>query len=310
MRYFKRKHLLGLKDLKKEEIEEILQTAKEFKEILKRPIKKTPALRGKTVANLFFEPSTRTRISFELAAKFLSADVVNFSAQSSSLKKGESILDTLFNIEALGADIVVIRDSNSGTPHFLSKYSKATIINAGDGINEHPTQALLDMYTIKERKGTLEGLNVLIIGDILHSRVARSNIFGLKKFGCKITLCGPPTLLPESFKELDVQISYNLDEVLKDKDVIIMLRMQFERQKAVFVPSLREYRQLYSLNKYRYKLIKKDTLILHPGPVNWDTEIHSELKERLHSLILEQVKNGLAVRMALFYLLKENESSN
>ncbi len=305
MRYFKRKHLLGLKELKREEIEEILQTAEEFKEILKRPIKKTPALRGKTVVNLFFEPSTRTRISFELAAKFLSADVVNFSAQSSSLIKGESVLDTLFNVESLGANIVIIRDSHTGTPHFLSKHSKASIVNAGDGINEHPTQALLDMYTIKEKKKKLEGLNVLIIGDILHSRVARSNIFGLKKFNCKITLCGPPTFLPESFKELGVEIGYELDKVLKDKDVVIMLRMQFERQRAFFVPSLREYRELYSLDKYRLSKMKKDVLILHPGPVNWDIEIHSELKSKLHSLILEQVENGLAVRMALLYLLKE-----
>lgn len=299
-----KKHLLGIKDLSKDEIEEILNQAKVFKEVSQRQVKKTPALRGKTVVNLFFEPSTRTRISFELAAKRLSADVINVASQASSLAKGESLIDTLQNIEALSCDIAIVRHTVAGTPHILAEHTHASVVNAGDGSNEHPTQGLLDMFTVKERLGTLQNLNVVIVGDILHSRVARSNMWGFLKFGCGITLCAPPTLIPRDIdEEQGVRVSYDLTESLKRADVVIMLRIQKERQATHFFPSLREYVRYFSLNDTTAKALGKNTLVLHPGPVNWDTEISSSLKERLSPLILDQVTNGLAVRMAVLYLL-------
>ena len=299
------KHLLDLKNTPKEWIEEVFRVATSFKEVLTRPLKKVPALRGKTVVNLFFEPSTRTRISFEMAAKFLSADVINFSTSVSSIQKGESLLDTLRNIESLSADIVVVRDSSPGTPYILSKYTQASVVNAGDGTHSHPTQALLDMFTVKQKKGRLEGLKVLIVGDILHSRVARSNIEGFTKFGAQVSVCGPANLIPFYISDWKVKVYYDFDQALEDKDVIIMLRIQRERQNKGYIPSLREYRYLYSLNRERFHRLKKDTLIMHPGPVNWDIEISSKIKPYVHPLILEQVNNGLAIRMAVLYLLSQ-----
>ncbi len=302
---FRKRHLLSMADLTPQEIEEVFSAAKSFKEVLRRPVKKVPALRGKTVVNLFFEPSTRTRISFEMAAKFLSADVINFSSSVSSIQKGESFLDTLRNIESLSADIVVVRDTSPGTPQILARHTRAKVINAGDGTHEHPTQALLDMFTVKEKKGCLEGLKVLIVGDILHSRVARSDILGFQKFGCKISLCGPPNLLP-FYLQSKIEFYYNLDQALEEKrDVIIFLRMQRERQNRGFIASLREYVDLYSLTPSRFRKVKSSALIMHPGPVNWDIEISSSVKPQVHPLILEQVNNGLCVRMALLYLISQ-----
>lgn len=302
MRWSK-KHLLGIKELSCEEIETIFEVANSFRELSQREVKKAPALRGKTVINLFFESSTRTRTSFELAAKRLSADVLNFSASSSSLTKGESIVDTIKNLESYHPDILVIRISQSASLYSLSKYTNASIVNAGDGCNEHPTQALLDMFTVREIKKTLKNLKVLIVGDILHSRVARSNIFGFQKFSSHVRVCGPPTLIPYEFEKMGVEIFYNLDEAIKDCDVIIFLRIQKERQKVSFFPTLREYVENFSLTVERAKRLKEDCLILHPGPVNWDIEITSQLKDKLHPLILKQVENGLAIRMAVLYLV-------
>lgn len=300
---WKKKHILGIKGLSREELETIFSLANSFKEISQREVKKVPALRGKTLINLFFENSTRTRTSFELAAKRLSADVVNFSSSASSLTKGETIIDTIKNLESYRPDIMVIRINSSASLGSFTKYTQASIVNAGDGRNEHPTQALLDMFTAKEIKGTLEGLKVLIVGDIAHSRVARSNIFGFEKFSSKVTVCAPPTLIPYEFSKTGVDISYNLDEVIEDADVIIMLRIQKERQGSSFFPSLREYVDKFSLTPQRLKKTKKDCIIMHPGPINWDVEISSALKERLHPLILKQAENGLAVRMAALYLV-------
>jgi len=298
-----KKHLLGIKELSCEEIETVFEVANSFRELSQREVKKAPALRGKTVINLFFESSTRTRTSFELAAKRLSADVLNFSASSSSLTKGESIVDTIKNLESYYPDILVIRIFQSASLYDLSKYTNASIVNAGDGCNEHPTQALLDMFTVREIKKTLKNLKVLIVGDILHSRVARSNIFGFQKFSSHIRVCGPPTLIPYEFEKLGVEIFYDLDEAIKDCDVIIFLRIQKERQKVSFFPTLREYVENFSLTVERAKRLKEDCLILHPGPVNWDIEITSQLKDKLHPLILKQVENGLAIRMAVLYLV-------
>jgi len=298
-----KKHLLGIKELSCEEIETIFEAANSFRELSQREVKKAPALRGKTVINLFFESSTRTRTSFELAAKRLSADVLNFSASSSSLTKGESIVDTIKNLESYHPDILVIRISQSASLYDLSKYTNASIVNAGDGCNEHPTQALLDMFTVREIKKTLRNLKVLIVGDILHSRVARSNIFGFQKFSSHVRVCGPPTLIPYEFEKLGVEIFYDLDKAIKDCDVIIFLRIQKERQKVSFFPTLREYVENFSLTVERAKRLKEDCLILHPGPVNWDIEITSQLKDKLHPLILKQVENGLAIRMAVLYLV-------
>jgi aspartate carbamoyltransferase catalytic subunit len=302
-----RRHLLGLKDLGREDIELILDNARSFREVSSRDVKKVPALRGKTVVNLFFENSTRTRMSFELAAKRLSADVINFAASTSSLTKGETMLDTLKTIEAYSTDIFVIRHSHSTAPLYLSQHTQSSIINAGDGQNEHPTQALLDMFTVREKLGTLEGLKVVIMGDITHSRVARSNIWGFSKFGSEVTVCGPVTLVPKFFAEMPCKVSYNTEEALKDADVVIMLRIQRERQQDVYFPSQEEYNRYFALTKESARFLKKNALVLHPGPVNWDAEIDSSLKERVFPLILEQVTNGLAVRMSVLYLLGGNK---
>jgi len=298
-----RKDLLGLRDLSREEIELLLETSKSFQEISLRPVKKVPALRGKTVANLFFEPSTRTRISFELAEKRLSADTINMVGSTSSMVKGESLKDTARNIESLKVDIVVMRHSSSGAPHRLAPGLKASVINAGDGINEHPTQALLDMFTIIEKKGKLEGLKVSFIGDILHSRVARSNLWGLTKMGAKVTVCAPKTLLPADIERLGVHATTDLAEAVKDADVLNLLRIQLERQSESFFPSIREYANSYQINRDVLKQAKPDVLIMHPGPVNRGVEITSDVVDGPYSVILDQVTHGLAVRMAVLYLL-------
>lgn len=303
MEAWQKKHILGIKELTREEMETIFRLAGAFKELSHRQVKKAPALRGKTIVNLFFENSTRTKISFELAGKRLSADVLNFSASMSSLSKGETIIDTIKNLESYHPDIFVIRIGYSHILPNLSQYTSASIVNAGDGSNEHPTQALLDMFTVYQAKGTLEGLNVLIVGDIMHSRVARSNIFGFQQFGSRVSVCAPPTLIPYEFSQLGVKIYYDLDRALQDADVVIMLRIQKERQVHSFFPSIREYVENFSLTGARLKNTKKDCLILHPGPINWDVEIPSCLKEQLHPLILKQVENGLAIRMAVLYLV-------
>ncbi|WP_333655944.1 aspartate carbamoyltransferase catalytic subunit [Dissulfurispira sp.] len=296
------KDLVGIKELSRNEIELILNTASSFKDILKRDIKKVPALRGKTVVNLFFEPSTRTRTSFELAEKRLSTDVLNFSVPTSSVVKGESLFDTIKTIEAYGVDFIVMRHSSSGTPHFIARNVNASVINAGDGINEHPTQALLDAFSIIEKKGSLEGLKIAIVGDILHSRVAKSNIYLLSKFGVNIRLIGPPTLIPD-MTDHNVEVFYEMDEGLKDSDVIMMLRIQMERQGRGFFPSTLEYFKNWGLDIRRLKLAKKDAVVMHPGPMNRGIEISSDVADSKQSIILEQVTNGLAVRMAVMYLL-------
>lgn len=306
----KRKDLLGLEDLDRIEIETILETARSLREILYRPIKKVPTLKGKTVVNMFFEPSTRTQSSFDLAAKRLSADTVSVSTKGSAVQKGESLLDTLLNIDAMKADAFIIRHWASGAPHFLARHTEAAVINAGDGTHEHPTQALLDMLTMMDRFGKIEGLNVLIVGDILHSRVARSNIFGLTKLGARVTLAGPPTLLPEYFKELGVEISYDLDEAVKDKDVIMALRIQRERLEEAYFPSIREYRKYFGITRERLKKANKHAVIMHPGPVNWGVELDFDLIQERESLILDQVTNGVAVRMAVLYLFIKGEKSH
>ncbi len=298
-----RKDLLGLEDLTREEIKMILDTTESFKEISTREIKKVPALRGKTIANLFFESSTRTRISFELAEKRLSADVVNFSASTSSLSKGETLIDTARNIEAMKIDCVVIRHSSSGASYMLSKKLNAAVINAGDGTHEHPTQALLDMFTIREKKGRLEGLKVAIVGDIRHSRVARSNIWGMRKMGIEVRICGPKTLLPVDIEKTGVKVFYDIEQAVKNVDVIMALRIQKERQGQSYFPSIREYSKLYGITGERLKYAKEDVLIMHPGPINRGVEIMPEVADGPYSVILEQVTNGLAVRMAVLYLV-------
>ncbi len=298
-----RKDLLGLRDMSREEIELILKTAASFKEISTRPIKKVPTLRGRTVVNFFFEPSTRTRASFEIAEKRLSADSLNFSSSGSSIEKGETLLDTGKNIEALKVDLLVMRHPASGAPHRLARHIKPGIINAGDGTNEHPTQALLDMLTLKEKKGKIEGLHVAFIGDILHSRVARSNIWGLTKLGAKVTVCGPRTLLPVEIETLGVNVSTDVDEVISEADAITLLRIQLERQQEPFFPSVREYAKTFGITVDRLKKAKKDLLIMHPGPINRGVELADEVANGPHSVILDQVTNGIAVRMAVLYLL-------
>ena len=297
------KHLLDIESLTAEEIVTVLDTARAFKAVGERAIKKVPALRGKTVVNLFVEPSTRTRISFELAEQRLSADIINFSAEASSFKKGETLKDTALNLEALNADFIVIRHSASGAPHFLSRVLDARVINAGDGAHEHPTQALLDVFTIRERKGSVAGLNVTILGDILYSRVARSNIWALTKLGAKVTLCGPSTLVPKTFEQMGCRVTYSVDEALRDADAIYLLRIQHERQRKTMFPGIGEYTQLFGLNKERLTKTKPDALIMHPGPINRGVEIDSDIADSERSLILEQVTNGLAVRMAVLFLL-------
>ncbi|MBI4455767.1 MAG: aspartate carbamoyltransferase catalytic subunit [Acidobacteria bacterium] len=298
-----RRHLLGIEDLDPVEIELILKTGESFREISARPIKKVPALRGKTIINLFFEPSTRTRSSFEIAAKRLSADTVNFSHSSSSALKGETIIDTVKNLQSMAPDALVVRHPASGIPLVLSKHVKCCVINAGDGMHEHPTQALLDMMTIREHKQKLKGLKVAIIGDIRHSRVARSNIYGLTKMGAKVWLCGPPTLLPREFEQFDVRLTWDIREALEKADVAIMLRIQLERQGENFFPSVKEYFDRFGLDRDKLRLAKPDVLVMHPGPINRGVEISSEVADGEFSVILEQVANGIAVRMALLYLL-------
>jgi len=298
-----KKDLLGLRELSAEEIQLVLQTAESFREISLRPIKKVPALRGKTVVNLFFEPSTRTRTSFELAAKRLSADIVNISAQASSLSKGETVLDTVRNLEALKVDILVIRHAAAGAPHLIARQATSSVINAGDGAHEHPTQALLDLFTIQEKKGRIKGVNVSIVGDIAHSRVARSNIWGLIKLGARVTVCGPPTLMPPAIEQCGVRVTYQLADAIKDADVLMLLRIQHERQEASLIPSLREYRLRYGIDKERLAHAKPGLLVMHPGPVNRGVELDSSVADGPFSVILDQVTNGLAVRMAVLYLI-------
>jgi len=298
-----RKHLLDIQSLAPEEIITVLDTARAFRKVGERSIKKVPALRGKTVINLFVEPSTRTRISFELAAQRLTADVINFSAEASSLKKGETLKDTARNLEALNADIIIIRHSATGAPHFLARFLNACVVNAGDGAHEHPTQALLDVFTIREKKGRIEGLNVTILGDILYSRVARSNIWALRKLGANVTLCGPSTLVPIAFEQMGCKVTHNVEEAIAGADIINLLRIQHERQRQSMFPSIGEYTSLFSLNKERLALTKPDVLIMHPGPINRGVEIDSEIADCERSVILEQVTNGLAVRMAVLFLI-------
>lgn len=298
-----RKHLLDIQSLSADEIITVLDTAKAFKAVGERVIKKVPALRGKTVVNLFIEPSTRTRISFELAALRLTADVINFTAEASSLKKGETLKDTARNLEALNADIIIIRHSATGAPHFLSRFLKGSVVNAGDGAHEHPTQALLDTFTIREKKGKIAGLNVTILGDILYSRVARSNIWALLKLGAKVTLCGPSTLVPRVFEQMGCRVTYNVDEAIADADVLNLLRIQHERQRKTMFPSIGEYTSLFGLNKARFERCKPDALVMHPGPINRGVEINSEIADSARSVVLEQVTNGLAVRMAVLFLV-------
>ena len=298
------KHLLGIKDLLPEDISLILSTATQFKEVLQRSIKKVPSLRDVTIVNLFYENSTRTRISFELAEKRLSADTINFTASGSSAAKGETLLDTVNNILSMKVDMVVMRHSASGAPHYLAKHIDAAIINAGDGINEHPTQALLDAFSMKEKLGKLEGLKVAIIGDIMHSRVALSNIYLLKKMGVEVMVSGPPTLIPTYLKEaMDIQVEYNIDKALAWCDVANVLRIQLERQNQPLFSSLREYNLAYGITKNRLQKLSKEIVIMHPGPINRGVELDSDVADSPHSIILDQVENGVAVRMACLYLL-------
>ncbi len=300
---WKQGNLLDLKDLTREDIELVLETAKSFKEVSTRDIKKVPALRGKTVVMLFSEPSTRTRVSFELAAKRLSADTLNISVSASSLTKGETILDMAKNIEAMNVDMIVVRHKSAGVPKVLADALAPGIINAGDGCRAHPTQALLDMFTIKEKLGKIDGLKIAIVGDILHSRVARSNICGLIKLGAKVTLCGPSTLIPIGIEAQGVKVTYKLEDVLKESDVLMFLRLQKERQDEKYLPSIREYTKLFGLTKEKLKKAKKDVVVMHPGPVNRGIELSADVADGENSVILEQVTNGVAVRMAVLYLL-------
>lgn len=297
------KDLLGIKELTKDEITLVLDTASGFKDVLKRDIKKVPALRGKTAVNLFFEPSTRTKTSFELAEKRLSLDVLNLAVTTSSVVKGESLIDTALNVQALGADFMIIRHSSSGAAHLLSKNVNASVINAGDGVNEHPTQALLDAFTIKEKLGRIEGLKVAIVGDILHSRVAKSNIYLLTKFGVEVRIIGPPTLIPQELEFHGVKVFHDMETGLRDVEVVMMLRIQMERQGKGFFPSTLEYFRYWGLTAERFSIANKDAIVMHPGPMNRGIEIASEIADGPRSVILEQVTNGIAVRMAVLYLL-------
>ncbi len=301
-------HLLGLEGVTREDITLILDTASSFKKVLERPIPKVPTLRGKTVVNLFFEPSTRTRFSFELAEKRLSADTINFSASTSSVLKGETLKDTIKNIAAMRIDFVVIRHSSPGAAHFLTRCVDAAVINAGDGAHEHPTQALLDMMTLRERFGKLDGLKVVIVGDIEHSRVARSNILGLRTMGAKVGVCGPPTLLPREVEKLGVTVYPHIEDALAEVDVVNVLRIQLERQEAGRFPSLREYRALFGITRKRLDQVKREITIMHPGPMNRGVEIDSDIADGDYSVILRQVTNGVAVRMAVLYLLSGSQS--
>jgi aspartate carbamoyltransferase catalytic subunit len=305
-----RKDLLGLEYLDAEEIVAILDTTEAFRGVLDRPIKKVPTLRGKTVANLFFEPSTRTRISFELAEKRLSADSLNFSSSTSSVVKGETLKDTVQNIEAMGVDFVVMRHGASGSPHYISQNVRASVVNAGDGSHEHPTQGLLDMFTMRRELGTLEGAKVAIIGDIAHSRVARSNIWGLTKLGAEVRICGPSTLTPREIEKMGVSWTWKVEEALEGVDVVNILRIQKERQTANLLPSLREYALYFGVNSERLKRAKPNVVIMHPGPMNRGVEIAQEVAEDGRNVILDQVTNGVATRMAVLYLLNGNEPAS
>ena len=299
----KSKHLLGLKELTAPEINLILDTAEAMKEILQRPMRVVPALQGKIITNLFYEPSTRTRTSFETAAKHLSASVSSIAASTSSAVKGESLIDTARNLEALGVNAIIVRHSMSGAPHLIAKNISGSVINAGDGWNEHPTQALLDMFTMREKKGQIKGKKVVIVGDILHSRVARSNMWGLLKLGASVSVVGPPTLIPKGIEETGVKVSYDLEDEIKDADFINVLRIQLEREKDSLFPSLQEYAKLFGITKDRLKKAKKDVVIMHPGPINRGVELTSEVADGPYNVILEQVTNGVAVRMAVLFLL-------
>jgi len=300
---FRKKDLLGIKQLEPEEIEFILETAETFKEISTRSIKKVPTLRGRTVVHLFYEPSTRTRTSFEIAAKRLSADTYNISASTSSIVKGETLLDTAKNLEAMNPDVIVLRHSAAGAPHLLARYVQASVINAGDGMHEHPTQALLDLLTIRDNKGTVSGKTVVIVGDIAHSRVARSNIWALTKLGARVMVAGPATMIPQGLDTLGVEIFYHPEDVIPEADVIMMLRIQRERQGRMLIPSLREYAKVFGLDEKKLANAKPDVLIMHPGPINRGVEISPSVADGPYSVILDQVTNGVAVRMALLYLL-------
>jgi aspartate carbamoyltransferase catalytic subunit len=300
---WKRKDLLSMQGLEAAEIRDVLDTAESMKEIASREIKKVPTLRGKTVVNLFYEASTRTRTSFEIAGKWLSADVINFSASGSSADKGESLLDTAKNIEAMSPDVVVVRHQASGAPALLARNLRCAVVNAGDGAHEHPTQALLDLLTIQEKKGHLEGLNVTIVGDVMHSRVARSAIHGMKTMGMTVTVAGPPTLIPPACQELGVKVSHRLDEAIAHADVVMMLRLQHERMQAGLIPSVREYSRVWGLGLDKLEHCRPDVLIMHPGPVNRGVELSPEVADGPYSVILDQVANGVAVRMAVLYLL-------
>jgi len=306
---FRRKDLLGIRDLAVDEIEHILETAFSLKEINRRSIKKVPTLRGKTVVHLFYEPSTRTRTSFDIAAKRLSADTFSISGSTSSMVKGETFLDTLKNLESMNPDVFIIRHSASGAPHRLAARTPVSVINAGDGMHEHPSQALLDMMTILEKKGRLDGLTVLIVGDIAHSRVARSNILGLNKMGAHVLACAPPTLLPVDLNLMGVEMCTKLDDVIPHADVIMVLRLQTERQQQLLLPSLREYSVCYGINRERLAKTRADAVVMHPGPINRGVEISPDVADGPRSVILDQVTNGVAVRMALLYLLGQRESS-
>jgi len=302
---WKRKDLLGLEDLSKEEIELILSTAGSFKEVSTREIKKVPALRGKTVVNLFYEPSTRTRVSFEVAAKRLSADVINIATETSSVKKGETLIDTGRNIEALKVDIIVMRHNYSGAAVMLARNVRASVVNAGDGWHEHPTQALLDMFTLKEKLGKIEGLNVSIVGDIAHSRVARSNIWGLTKLGAKVAVCAPEILIPPGIEEMGVKVTHDIDEALRNADAVNVLRMQFERDEQNAFPQQLEYFKNFGITQERLSKAKKDIIVMHPGPINRGVEMSSGVADGANSVILEQVTNGIAVRMAVLFLVAQ-----
>ncbi len=297
------RHLLGLNGVPKEDIQLILDTARTFREVLERPIKKVPTLQGKTIVNLFYENSTRTRISFELAQKRLSADTINFTTSASSAKKGETFKDTVRNIEAMKVDMIIVRHQSAGVPQYLTRISKANIINAGDGLHEHPTQGLLDIYSIIEKKGRLEGLNVCIAGDIAHSRVALSNIFGLKTMGANVSVCGPTTMIPAGIESLGVKVYNNIDKAIAENNVLNVLRIQLERDAGRRIPSLREYHQYFGITAERLEKRNKEILILHPGPINRGVEISSEVADGPYQVILDQVTNGVAVRMAVLYLL-------
>lgn len=307
MALWKRKDLLGLEDLSREELELILSTAESFKEVSARQIKKVPALRGKTVVNLFYEPSTRTRVSFEVAAKRLSADVINIATETSSVKKGETLIDTGKNIQALKADIIVVRHNASGAAKMLARHVDISVVNGGDGWHEHPTQALLDIFTLKEKLGRLSGLNVCIVGDIAHSRVARSNIWGLSKLGVAVTVCAPPLLIPPGITEMGVQVSSDIDQALAGQDAVNVLRMQFERDEQGAFPDQWEYYRKFGITQERLNKAKKDIIVMHPGPLNRGIELSSEVADGGNSVILEQVTNGIAVRMAVLFLVAQGK---